>query len=70
MISEEILELSPQDLGEKLIELREQQTALRFKQALQQLEGTHQLGDTRRMIAQVKTLMREYDMGIRKRKAE
>lgn len=69
MISEELLELSPQDLGAKLLELREQQTGLRFKKALQQLEGTHKLGEVKKSIAQVKTLMREYDLGIRKQKA-
>lgn len=69
MISEELLELSSQDLGEKLQELREQQTDLRFKKALQQLEGTHKLGEVKKSIAQVKTLMREYDLGIRKQKA-
>ncbi|MCH7575491.1 MAG: 50S ribosomal protein L29 [Candidatus Marinimicrobia bacterium] len=69
MISEELLELSSQDLGEKLLELREQLTGLRFKKALQQLEGTHKLGEVKKSIAQAKTLMREYDLGIRKQKA-
>lgn len=70
MIREELLGLSSKDLGEKLIELREEQTGLRFKKALQQLEGTHKLGEVKKSIAQVKTLMREYDLGIRKQKAE
>ena len=70
MIREELLELSPEALIEKSKELHAEQMGLQFQKALQQLEGTHRLGQVRKSIAQVKTLMREYELGIRKREAK
>ena len=70
MISEEMSSLTTEQLTERLQELAGQHTHLRFQKALQQLQGPHQLGLTRRDIARVKTLLREYEMGIRERKAE
>lgn len=70
MISEEMRSLTTEQLTERLQELAGHHTHLRFQKALQQLQGTHQLGLTRRDIARVKTLLREYEMGIRERKAE
>lgn len=70
MIKEDLLELSTAGLQEKLTELHAEQSGLRFQKALQQLEGTHQLGEVKKSIAQIKTLLREYEIGIRKQKAE
>ena len=39
---------------------------LRFQKALQQLEDPQQIKYLRREIAQIKTVMKEYDLGIRK----
>lgn len=69
MIREELLEMSSGDLETKLTDLRAEQNGLHFQKALQQLEGTHQLGLVKKTIAQVKTLLREYELGIRKNKA-
>ena len=38
---------------------------LRFQKALQQLEDPQQIKYLRREIAQIKTVMKEYDLGIR-----
>ena len=70
MISEELSGMSPEELGQRLVELQEELSNLRFQKALQQLEGTHQLSLTKKFIAQVKTLQREYQLGIRTGKAE
>ena len=69
MIRDEILEVATEGLREKLTELRTELSGLRFQKALQQLEGTHKLGVVKKSIAQAKTLLREYEMGIRKQKA-
>ncbi len=70
MISEDMRSLTTEQLLEQLQELSGQHTHLRFQKALQQLQGTHQLGRTRKDIARVKTLLREYELGISERKAE
>ena len=38
---------------------------LRFQKALQQLENPLRIRQTRREIAQIKTMLREYELGIR-----
>ena len=70
MIGEDLVNMTPEELSRQLQETRDQHTYLRFQKALQQLEGTHQLGQTRKDIARIKTLLREYELGIRERKAE
>jgi len=39
---------------------------LRFQKALQQLSNPQQIRYLRREIAQIKTVLREYELGIRK----
>ncbi len=65
MISDDILSMSVEDLREQLTQKNEELTNLRFQQALQQLEKSHQIPVVRREIAQIKTLMREYELGHR-----
>ena len=43
---------------------------LRFQKALQQLSDPQQIRYLRREIAQIKTVLREYELGIRKDLAE
>ena len=43
---------------------------LRFQKALQQLSDPQQIRYLRREIAQIKTVLREYEIGIRKDLAE
>lgn len=69
MIGEELAGMNPEELGQRLTELKDELSNLRFEKALQQLEGTHRLSQTRKSIARVKTLLREYQLGTRTGKA-
>ncbi len=70
MIREEILTMAPGDLREHLREQEAQLVNLRFQKALQQLEKPHEIRRTRREIAQIKTLLREYELGRRQVRTE
>ena len=65
MIAEEVLDLSVEELQNELKERQKALTNLRFQKALQQLENTDEITGTRRSIAQIKTLLREYELGRR-----
>jgi large subunit ribosomal protein L29 len=47
------------ELQKKAIETAEERMRLKFKASLGQLEGSHQFGDARRMLARLKTVIRE-----------
>ncbi len=70
MIREEILTMAPDDLRKHLEEQEAQLVNLRFQKALQQLEKPHEIRRTRREIAQIKTLLREYELENRQVRAE
>lgn len=70
MIREEILAMTPDDLRKHLQEREEELTNLRFQKALQQLEKSHEIRRTRREIAQIQTLLREYELGRRQVRTE
>ncbi|MCH7528908.1 MAG: 50S ribosomal protein L29 [Candidatus Marinimicrobia bacterium] len=70
MISDDLLSFSVGDLQQQLLEKQEELTNLRFQQALQQLEHSHRMPVTRREIARIKTLLREYELGRRELKEE
>ncbi|MFC1618452.1 50S ribosomal protein L29 [Candidatus Neomarinimicrobiota bacterium] len=70
MIKEDILAMAVEDLQKYLQEKKEELTNLRFQQALQQLEKPHQIRQMRREIAQIVTLLREYEMGRREVRTE
>lgn len=65
MIREELLAMSVDDLRKHLQEKKAELTDLRFQKALQQLEKPHEIGRTRREIARIKTMLREYELGRR-----
>lgn len=65
MIAEDVLDLSVEELEKELKERQKALTNLRFQKALQQLENTDEVTSTRRSIAQIKTLLREYELGRR-----
>ena len=65
MIGDEILSMSVEELQQHLHEKEETLTNLRFQKALQQLESPHVIRITRRNIAQIKTLLKEYALGRR-----
>ena len=70
MIREEVLAMTREDLQQHLQEKRDELMNLRFQKALQQLEGPHQIRIVRREIAQIKTLLREYELGRREERTE
>ena len=51
--------MSEDQLGEELVNLKKEQFNLRFQQATSQLEKTGRIRIVRRAIAQIKTIMRE-----------
>jgi len=59
MKSEQIRELSQDDLRTKEKELHEQLFKLRFQKSIGQLENALKLRETRRDIARVKTVLRQ-----------
>jgi len=59
MRADELRDLSADDLQAKQVELREQLFKLRFQKAIGQLDNEKKLGETRRDIARVLTVLRE-----------
>jgi large subunit ribosomal protein L29 len=59
MRADELRELSADDLQAKQTELREQLFKLRFQKAIGQLDNEKKLGETRREIARVLTVLKE-----------
>jgi len=58
-------ELSFLDIEGKLSENEEALQNLRFQKALQQLENPIQINHLKKEIAQLKTIRKEFDLGIR-----
>lgn len=59
MRAADLRELTDEELAAKLKELEEEIFNLRFQAAAKQLENTARLGQCRRDIARVKTVLRE-----------
>ena len=55
----EIREMSAEQLGAKLVELKKELFNLRFQHAVNQLENPHKMTEVKRDIARVKTVIRE-----------
>jgi large subunit ribosomal protein L29 len=62
MKASELRELSSEELMHKLEELTQEVFNLRFQHATDQLENRMRLGQTRRDIARVKTILREREI--------
>ncbi len=58
----ELRELSYEELGEKLAEAKEEAFNLRFQFATNQLDNTARLGQVRREVARIATIMREMEI--------
>jgi len=58
-------ELTFLDIESKLSENEEALQNLRFQKALQQLENPIQINHLKKEIAQLKTIRKEFDLGIR-----
>ncbi|HDI51265.1 50S ribosomal protein L29 [candidate division KSB1 bacterium] len=62
----EINELSLEEIKQRLEDALEELSNLRFQKALGQLSNPLRLRIVRRDIARLKTVIREYELGIRK----
>ena len=66
MKKSELRELNIIELNEKLRECKESLQNFRFQLAMQQLEDFTVISKVRKEIAQIKTALKEYEIGIRK----
>ena len=66
MKKSELRELNITELNEKLRECMESLQNYRFQLAMQQLEDFTLISKVRKEIAQIKTALKEYEIGIRK----
>ena len=55
---DEIRRLSPDELAAQLLQLKKEQFNLRFQAATGQIEKTHRVGEIRKDIARIKTVLR------------
>ena len=65
MKKSELTEMTVPELKTKLQDDSESLQNFRFQKALQQLENPVQIKHVKKEIAQVKTLLKEYKLGIR-----
>jgi len=66
MKKSKLRELNITELNEKLRECTESLQNYRFQLAMQQLEDFTVISKVRKEIAQIKTALKEYEIGIRK----
>ena len=69
MKREELKELSIDELKSRLIDVQQELEEQKFQKALQQLENPLQLRYLRKEIAQIKTVLNEFELGIRQAEA-
>ena len=55
----DLRDMSPDQLREKLVSLKKEAFNLRFQAATGQNEKTHKMGDVRRDVARVKTILNQ-----------
>ena len=65
MKKSELIKLGQDELQTKLKDDQEALVNFRFQKALQQLEHPQQIKLLKREIAQIKTVIREFELGIR-----
>ena len=65
MKKEALNDLTVSDVDEKLKDNEEALQNLRFQKALQQLENPIKINHLKKEIAQLKTIKREFDLGLR-----
>jgi len=65
-MSEELNKLDDKQLKSKLKDNEEALMNFRFQKVLQQLENPFQIKKTKKEIARIKTILREYELDIRK----
>ena len=55
---QEVRGLTPDQLADQLVSLKKEQFNLRFQKATGQVEKTHRVGEVRKDIARIKTILR------------
>ena len=65
MNKKDLEKLSKNELGIKLSDNIEALLNLRIQKSLQQLEHPQKIREMKREIAQIKTVIREFDLGLR-----
>ena len=70
MKSQQLNEMNKLELESKLTDNMEALQNLRFQQALQQLEDGTMISKTKKEIAQIKTVLNEMRLEIRKKKGD
>jgi len=55
---EDVRGLTPDQLADQLVSLKKEQFNLRFQKATGQVEKTHRVGEVRRDIARIQTVLR------------
>jgi len=70
MKTSELNDMQKPELETKLQDNLDALQNLRFQKALQQLSDPQQIRYIKREIAQIKTVLREYELGVRKDLAE
>ena len=55
---DDVRRMTPDQLTEQLLQLKKEQFNLRFQAATSQLEKTHRVGEVRKDIARIKTVLR------------
>ena len=68
MKTSEIKDYTAEALQNKLADNQVEMANLRFQKALQQLEKPTRVRELRREIAQIKTVLKEMDLGLRENK--
>ena len=68
MKKQDLNDLTVSDVDEKLKDNEEALQNLRFQKALQQLENPIKINHLKKEIAQLKTIKREFDLGLRSEK--
>ena len=66
MAKDDLKKLGKKQLESKLKDNQEALLNYRFQKVLQQLEDPFQIRFTKKKIAQIKTILREHELGIRK----
>lgn len=58
----ELRELSTEELTQKLADSKQELFNLRFQNAINQLENPQRIGDVKKTIARIKTIIREREL--------
>jgi large subunit ribosomal protein L29 len=63
---DELRQLSDDQLGDRLVELKKEQFNLRFQDATGQLQSTARVRQVRRAVARIKTLQNQRKAAVKK----